>query len=443
MKKGGVFLLAHRPNRMVKLTLELIAEANKGSPPSSMTELSFSRKDLHKVARLDVLVNLVRLDLSHNRLQSVEALSNCKSLKWLSIANNELKSLHGVESLFNLTVLNGSRNQISSMKEVKALGELRALILNDNQIDSVCKLNGLTALNTLVLSRNPISTIGTSLKKVSSLVKLSLSNCELQDLGSLEGLVVLKELRLSHNEISVLPKDVRKNSQLHIVDLGNNCLKALSDIEVLCMLPCLENLSLRRNPLCSQHSYEDEVKKILPNLQVLDGHPLQSTSKKQHPKEHLILPSMARVKKSEAAEGLSKKPKQGQKRKNADVGDQRISMAEDILDIEKRDLNRIEDDWKQASTVATASDDEKPFIELIVQGESNTTGGLEERKKERLTDPYGRPKKGDSGIVSIINKKAKPSRTQNNRHDTRPGSAFSVSLEEVNIGAGGPSSWDM
>lgn len=426
---------------MVKLTLELIAAANKGNPPSSITELAFSRKELHKMARLDVLANLVRLDLSHNRLQSVEALSNCKSLKWLSVASNELKSLHGVESLFNLTVLNGSRNQISSMKEVKALGELRALILNDNQIDSVCKLNGLTALNTLVLSRNPISTIGTSLNKVSSLVKLSLSNCELQDLGSLKDLVVLKELRLSHNEISVLPKDVRKNSQLHIVDLGNNCLKVLSDIEVLCMLPCLENLSLRGNPLCSQHSYEDEVKKILPNLQVLDGHPLQSTSKKQHPKERLILPSTARVKKSEEAEDPSsfKKPKQGQKRKKADVGDQRISMTED----KKTDLNTIEDDWKHASTVATVSDDEKPFIELIVQGESNNTRGLEERKLERLTDPYRRPKKGDSGIVSIINKKAKPSRTQNDRHDTRAGSVFSVSLEEVNIGAGGPSSWDM
>eukprot|EP00250_Pteridium_aquilinum_P006746 c16598_g1_i1 orf=627-1964(-) len=445
----------------MKLTEELIAQASKGAPPSSVTNLALPNKQLQEVSCLKALANLGRLDLSHNRLQSIEALSNCKNLKWLSIASNELRSLSGVELLSSLVVLNCSSNRITSMKEVEGLVELRALIVNDNKIKSICKLHKLTALNTLVLSKNPISSIGTSLENIPSLSKLSLSNCELQDVGSLKHLVDLKELRLAHNKIKHLSKDLSKNSQLRIIDLGSNSLKKISDMEVLSMLPYLKNLNVRGNPFCLQDNYEDKVKTLLPNLQVLDGHPLKSSGKKRPNNDQSVLPSSTKLNKVGELEGLktSKKPKQGERVDKAvtaleDDGDQQISkdglhtskkpkkqrkaekavkdeegsMLDDTLDETDR-----KDSWGVVSG-HDDNDDDKPFINFIGQKEPA-------RQVPTMVSRHG-SKKDNSGLVSIVHNQSKVSKQKKSKHNAKTGPMFCVSMTEVEVGAGGFSSWD-
>lgn len=421
---------------MVKLTLELITSTNEGASLSSITVLSLPCKNIHKLAALGIFEKLVRLDLSGNRLRSVEALSNCKSLKWLSVSGNRLASLQGIGGLSNLIVLNGSRNEITSMDDIKSLAQLQALILNDNQISSIGQLDQLSSLNTLILSRNPVRFLGAALNKVASLTKVSLSDCQLQDVGVLKHCVILRELRLAHNKLCILPKELKENIQLHIIDVGNNCLENWSDIEVLSLLPSLENLNLRGNPLCRGPNYESEVKRRLPSLQVLDGHLLQGISKKRRQKWNAEVPDVRKGENANQSDVAvkSKKSKQDKAKRLAEPDNKRLNLKEDL---KKR--GSMDTDHK-------ISDEKKPFLELILPRDNDTSRLEETEKKVPIRSKSGViPLKAlHSGVVSVAEKKRFKLTNSNSRKQSREkSSTFSVSLEEINIGAGGPSSWDM
>lgn len=281
------------------------------------------------------------------------------------------------------------------------------------------------------------------------LKRLSLSNCELQDLGSLKCLVDLKELRLAQNKIKHLRKDLSKNSQLRIIDLGSNSLNKLSDIEVLSTLPCLRNLNVRGNPLCLQNNYEDKVKTLLPNLQVLDGHSVKSFSKKRHIEHQSVVRSTTKLNKEHEVDGLHthKKLRQNDKAVRAGrdedtrisdnslygkaVKDHKGSMLKDTLGTEKGDVSH----GKKARK-APGSDDSKPFIELIGQQEAVTQVAKEvpRRGQER--------KKDISGLISVVHNQSKVSKQKSGKHWAKTGSVFSLSMGEVEVGAGGVSTWD-
>lgn len=386
---------------------------------------------------LSMFKKLVRLDLSGNRIQNMEVLSNCKSLKWLSVSDNCLTSLQGIEGLSNLTVLNCSRNKLTSMDGIRSLLQIRALILNDNQIPSICQLEHLSNLNTLVLSRNPIRIVGAALSKVSSLAKFSLSNCQVQDVGILKHCTMLKELRLAHNQLPSLPIGLEENIGLHILDVGNNNLRKWSDVEVLSMLPHLENLNLRGNPVCSQSNYEAEVRRLLPQLQILDGHLLEGATKKQKTNLNLVLAGASKEENTREMDAAipTKKSKQVKMKKKAETRD--------------KHLNRNEISRKKASmdNEIRISDEQKPFLEPVLSVKSNTST-FKETDERTFTSTHARthhyPEESDSGVISVADrKKFKFTASSSKQCTRRMGSVFLVSLEESNIGAGGPSSWDL
>uniref|UniRef100_A0A803LXQ5 Uncharacterized protein n=1 Tax=Chenopodium quinoa TaxID=63459 RepID=A0A803LXQ5_CHEQI len=206
-----------------------------------------------QVSCLSDFNKLQRLDLSFNSLTSLKGLESCYNLKWLSVQQNKLLNLNGIQALTNLAVFNAGRNKLKSMDEVKNLVKLRALILNDNDIGSISGLDQLIELNTLVLSRNPIRTVGNSLAKQKSIVKISLSNCQLEDIdNSIKACTGLQQLRLAHNDIKTLPEGLAYSKKLQILDLGNNMISRWSDLEVLSSLHNLKNLNLHGNPIAEK-----------------------------------------------------------------------------------------------------------------------------------------------------------------------------------------------
>ncbi|KAL6527941.1 hypothetical protein OROMI_029752 [Orobanche minor] len=260
---------------MTVLSSKKILQEQNSSDPNSITSLSLTQRALSDVSCLSEFKNLGRLDLGFNNLTSLEGLKSCINLKWLSVAQNKLQSLKGVECLTNLYVLNAGKNKLISMDEVKSLASLRALILNENEISSVCKLDKMKELNTLVLSRNPITSLGDSLVKLKSITKLSLSNCQLQTIGSsLKSCLELKELRLAHNEIMNVPSEFGLLVKLQNLDMGNNLITNRSNLKVLSSLVNLRNLNLQGNPIAEKENLLNKVKKLLPNLQVLNARPI-------------------------------------------------------------------------------------------------------------------------------------------------------------------------
>ncbi|CAM6122081.1 unnamed protein product [Calypogeia fissa] len=401
---------------MVRLTAALISAIHDGADITTITSLIVPRRDLDQLVGLEVCERLTRLDLSDNRILTLEGIILCTNLQWLSVSGNQLKSLKGVENLTKLTVLNASRNQLTSFNEVAVLTELRAVILNDNEISTVCRLDRLVNLNTIVLSRNPIRNLGNFASKLLSLKKLSLSHCQVQVLGtSLKRCVALEELRLAHNQLSSLPLELERNGRLSILDVGTNHLRNWSDIQVLGSLHTLVNLNLRGNPLCTDDDYEEEVIKRLPQLQILDGHPLQDLHKSKGKKSKRKDMSSTHHKKS-----------------GPDSGNSEGHEGSEPKSIRKSTKNTKD---------LQAGEDSKdiPFADIISAPELILVPktGVNDLKNGGMKD--GRPqkkRKDDSGVVSVLDvAKGRPLGANSRK-------VAALLTQELEVGVGGPSTWD-
>ncbi|XP_021720530.1 leucine-rich repeat-containing protein 40-like [Chenopodium quinoa] len=270
---------------MGELRKEDILRDNNSDKSDSITSLSLTHKALSSVSCLSDFNKLQRLDLSFNSLTSLKGLESCFNLKWLSVQQNKLLNLNGIQALTNLAVFNAGKNKLKSMDEVKNLVKLRALILNDNDIGSISGLDQLIELNTLVLSRNPIRTVGNSLAKQKSIVKISLSNCQLEDIdNSIKACTGLQQLRLAHNDIKTLPEGLAYSKKLQILDLGNNMISRWSDLEVLSSLHNLKNLNLHGNPIAEKAKLIKKVKKLVPSLEILNSKKMDMLSSKNDQK---------------------------------------------------------------------------------------------------------------------------------------------------------------
>eukprot|EP01018_Ginkgo_biloba_P012120 Gb_25981 [translate_table: standard] len=419
---------------MQRLTLAFISAQHPGEELTLITSLSFPNRGIKEIVGLDACEKLVRLDLSNNNLSSLEGLALCANLKWLSVAGNGLQSLKGIESLSKLTVLNASHNELTSMDEVSLLMDLRALILNDNNLTSVCRLDRLTSLNALVLSHNPIRDLGRSLAKISSITKLSLSYCRLQTVGSsLKRSRALKELRLSHNQLMNLPLELEQNGKLQILDMGHNYLRQLSDIQVLSVLHELTNLNLQGNPVCEDKQYWDKIKGLLPNLQILDGHLLDKNQK--HWK--------ANKKSSKGTNSVGES--QGNSIK--DGNDTSKSLGFHKSKDYKNSVKKSKDENTEVkNNQKIDSDENKPFIDLISLSGNTMKPKIDEAakgKKRNLEESSDIPSpkaKMDSSVVCILegDKKGIEPRGKISKF----GPMFLQKLTEIEIGTGGPSTWD-
>ncbi|OWK10646.1 hypothetical protein Celaphus_00004977 [Cervus elaphus hippelaphus] len=127
--------------------------------------------------------------------------------------------------------------------------------------------------------------LGTSL---GHLQVLWLARCGLADLDGISSFPALKELYLSYNDIWDL-SPLCLLEQLEVLDLEGNCVEDLGQLRYLQLCPRLATLTLEGNPLClwpgpgpthqvpRGYNYRAEVRKLIPQLQVLDELPAAHT----------------------------------------------------------------------------------------------------------------------------------------------------------------------
>uniref|UniRef100_A0A7N0UA71 Protein phosphatase 1 regulatory subunit 7 n=1 Tax=Kalanchoe fedtschenkoi TaxID=63787 RepID=A0A7N0UA71_KALFE len=428
---------------MTRLSFDKILQEKGTEDPSTITSLVLTHRALSDVSCLAEFKNLERLDLGFNTLSSLEDLKSCVNLKWLSVIQNKLQSLKGIEGLTKLTVLNAGKNQLRSMDEVCSVVSLRALILNDNEITSICPLHQLKELNTLVLSKNPVRDIKKSLEKTKSLTKLSLSHCQLQTLSSsLKSCTELKELRLAHNEITVLPSELANNVKIHTLDLGNNSIINWSDLKVLNSLSNLKNLNLHGNPIADKAKFVIKVKRLIPNLQILNTKPLDKyTHDKQKDVEPSTFSTASEVKKQEKDGDQAKKNKKTKHRKDLD---DEHGGAETIEKKSKPKKRKTESKHDGSTLVEKApekrskavrkvgadviDDTDTPFTELVVYDLENL---------EDASDKLGNhPSNAGHATVTYPSKKKKGTSLASGAK------ALELLATPVDVGMGGPSTWD-
>ncbi|XP_017363362.1 leucine-rich repeat-containing protein 56 isoform X2 [Cebus imitator] len=127
--------------------------------------------------------------------------------------------------------------------------------------------------------------LGTSL---GHLRVLWLARCGLTDLDGIAALPVLKELYASYNNISDL-SPLCLLEQLELLDLEGNSVEDLGQVRFLQLCPRLATLTLEGNLVCLQpapgpankvpsgYNYRAEVRKLIPQLRVLDEVPAAHT----------------------------------------------------------------------------------------------------------------------------------------------------------------------
>ncbi|XP_012311500.2 leucine-rich repeat-containing protein 56 [Aotus nancymaae] len=127
--------------------------------------------------------------------------------------------------------------------------------------------------------------LGTSL---GHLRVLWLARCGLTDLDGIAALPALKELYASYNNISDL-SPLCLLEQLELLDLEGNGVEDLGQVRFLQLCPRLATLTLEGNPVCLQpapgpaskvprgYNYRSEVRKLIPQLRVLDEVPATHT----------------------------------------------------------------------------------------------------------------------------------------------------------------------
>ena len=117
-----------------------------------------------------------------------------------------------------------------------------------------------------------------NLSLVPSLTELDLSCNKISRMEGLDGLESLKRLVLSSNEIERI-EGLESLDALETLQLQGNKITNLDDVQSLSSLPCLRHFQLQvrggnadeRTPMCDHPAYRSALRRMLPQLQTLDG----------------------------------------------------------------------------------------------------------------------------------------------------------------------------
>ncbi|XP_053784833.1 leucine-rich repeat-containing protein 9 [Desmodus rotundus] len=282
-----------------RLTSDMIAERQGHSNFTQMQELNWTSSSIRTVDLIpaDHFRNVCNVNLQNNNLTSFSGLIYLPNVKVLCLNYNHIESIMprlkpqthltnrqllyqkvpssgygqqgtskmnrdvmNIENLppimHSLEVLHLGYNGICNLLQLQLnrLRNLKFLFLQGNEISQVEGLDNLLVLQELVVDHNRIRAFNDSaFAKPSSLLALHLEENRLRELNNLQPLVKLEKLFLGYNKI-----------------------QDITELEKLDGISSLRELTVYGNPICRKISHRHMLVFRLPNLQMLDGIPVNS-----------------------------------------------------------------------------------------------------------------------------------------------------------------------
>ncbi|XP_051003310.1 leucine-rich repeat-containing protein 9 [Acomys russatus] len=282
-----------------RLTSDMVAERQGHSNFLQMQDLNWTSSSIRTVdlIPIDHFRNVTNVNLQNNNLTSFSGLIYLPNVKVLSLNYNHIESImprlkpqthlssrqllyqkvpssgygqQGASKLNRDSVSNENLPPIMQSLEVLHLGyngicnlvqlqlnrliNLKFLFLQGNEISQVEGLDNLVVLQELVVDHNRIRAFNDSaFAKPSSLLTLHLEENRLRELGKLQSLVKLEKLFLGYNKI-----------------------QDIAELEKLDVIPSLRELTVYGNPICRKMMHRHVLIFRLPNLQMLDGTPINA-----------------------------------------------------------------------------------------------------------------------------------------------------------------------
>ncbi|XP_054953627.1 leucine-rich repeat-containing protein 9 isoform X2 [Pan paniscus] len=282
-----------------RLTSDMIAERQGHSNFKQMQELNWTSSSIRTVDLIpvDQFRNVCNVNLQNNHLTSFSGLIYLPNVKVLCLNYNHIESImprlkpqthltsrqllyqkvpssgygqQGISKtnrdtmssenlppiMHSLEVLHLGYNGICNLIQLQLnrLRNLKFLFLQGNEISQVEGLDNLVVLQELVVDHNRIRSFNDSaFAKPSSLLALHLEENRLRELGKLQSLVKLEKLFLGYNKI-----------------------QDITELEKLDVISTLRELTVYGNPICRKMLHRHMLIFRLPNLQMLDGSPVNS-----------------------------------------------------------------------------------------------------------------------------------------------------------------------
>mmetsp|Transcript_39587 Transcript_39587/g.98026 ORF Transcript_39587/g.98026 Transcript_39587/m.98026 type:complete len:526 (-) Transcript_39587:264-1841(-) len=110
------------------------------APFQALTKLQLDNNVISKIENLEHLVNLTWLDLSFNKITKMEGLDKLTKLTDLSLYNNEITTIEGLDSIMGtLCVLSLGNNKIADLLGLMYLRPFRELRLINLAGNDICK----------------------------------------------------------------------------------------------------------------------------------------------------------------------------------------------------------------------------------------------------------------------------------------------------------------
>jgi len=128
--------------------LSTFSSVNLTTFSATLKRLNIAYNDIaHDLAELNVLVNLVDLNISHNNITRLN-LNNLKHLKYLNAESNQLNNINGIPAKA-LQQLNLKNNEIDDLLLFLGLKSLYKLNLENNKLEQFEQIEYLKELNYL------------------------------------------------------------------------------------------------------------------------------------------------------------------------------------------------------------------------------------------------------------------------------------------------------
>ncbi|MFX1258529.1 MAG: leucine-rich repeat domain-containing protein [Promethearchaeota archaeon] len=189
-----------------------------------------------KIKGLETLVNLERLNLSHNSIRKIEGFDFLLSLKQLDLSWNPIEEIENLGHLKKLEILKLFRLLVSEIKNLEGLINLRELDLSTDDklgasITELKGLEGLVNLKKLSLANRGVTEIK-GLDNLINLEYLDLFGNDIVEINSLDNLVNLRYLNLGCNKITDL-KGLEGVKNLRGLSIVGNKIKKIDILEAL------------------------------------------------------------------------------------------------------------------------------------------------------------------------------------------------------------------
>ena len=184
-----------------------------------LTDLDLSANNLENINGVEKITTLKKLTATGNKIKQLPDLSKLEQLERLTMYSNQITSIPKISTSKKLKYINFSDNKLSDISELKNLTDVIDLNLSNNILDDddLDQIKNMTVSQSLMIAGNSISDISTLRTSISKVTKLDVSNNLIQDVSIIDSRIQQNcELKADNQKIALTLSNANQQNEISI-----------------------------------------------------------------------------------------------------------------------------------------------------------------------------------------------------------------------------------